>query len=132
MGLIGKQMREVPAFRRYVYIVWGIVAIIAVVKLCKDSNIEKVEFMPYSAKVVSFYTEKTKRGGRYYQRIKLDNKELITANGFTATINSNKVRLIDYIAIGDSVVCDSTDGVLYVYRAEAETYRFTYSPSDFK
>lgn len=108
-----------------------IIAICSIITAC-HAKPRQHKFVPYSAKVISFSTDRYMQGGIYYQYLKLDNKTRLIANGFTTNINGLKTNLIDYIAIGDSVVCDSTDDVLYVYRAEAETYRFTYSPSDFK
>ncbi|MBP5420313.1 MAG: hypothetical protein J6Y72_10935 [Bacteroidales bacterium] len=108
-----------------------IIAICSIMTAC-HAKPRQHKFVPYKGRVVSYQTDKTAYGGVYYQNINLDNKKVVTANGFTASVNGYKTNLIDYIAIGDSVECDSTDDVLYVYRAEAETYRFTYSPSDFK
>ena len=133
MGLLEKQMQEVPAFRKFVYIVWIITAVLGIIMFCHTNGIgtEKKEFMPYSAKVVSFYTEKIKRAGIYYQRIKLDNKTIMTANAFSTIINGEKTRLIDYIAVGDSIVRD-TWAEISVYREGSETYTFTHNPHDFK
>ncbi len=127
-------MRKYPKFRIIACVTWIIVAIggISWFSWYFSQFHTKREFFPYSAKVISVSTDKTKHGGINYQNIVLDNKKRVIANGFSSEIQGKKTRLIDYIAIGDSVVCDSTDDVLYVYRAEAETYRFTYNPSDFK
>ncbi len=71
--IIVNLMREVPAFKTMAFVVLGGLAIIAVTIFSRECFIEKEEFSPYSAKVKSFYIEKHKYGGVYYQRIEFDN-----------------------------------------------------------
>ena len=78
-----------------------------------------------------FYTENTMRGGIYYQEIKLDNGITMIANAFSSNIEGNKIRLIDFIAVGDSVE-RNTWGIITVYRNNSEPYVFIHNPDDFK
>ncbi len=131
--LFKQAMEDFPAFKKMVYVIWALIPIGGIFLFYNDLFVERnAKFVPYSAKVVSFSTDKSKRGGIYCQNIKLEYDILILANGFSSEIQGEKTRLIDYIAVGDSVVCDSTDDVLYVYRAEAETYKFIYNKGDFR
>lgn len=135
MKVIRQIRQEFPILKKVINVIWSIVAIVGLIILgiyFIVFNFGDYEFVPYSAKVLSVYTEKVKRGGVYYQNIRLDNNYTITTNGFTTIMQGHKIRLIDYIAIGDSVVCDSTDRVLYIHREGAETYRFTQNPDDFR
>ena len=107
---------------------WGIFVIIVILR---TNFYEEKEFVPYSAKVVSHYINWYAQGGVYCQNIELDNGECLLANGFTAIVEGKKTRLIDYIAEGNSVICESID-VTYVIRDDTVSYKFTYSPKDFK
>ena len=127
--------QDFPLFKRVAYVIWAFVAIVGLIILgyyYMVLNSDRKEFIPYSARVTSFYTEKVKRGGVFYQKIKLNNNTTITANGFTTNIQGQKIRLIDYIAVGDSIVCDSTDKILHIHRIGTETYIFTQNPNDFR
>ncbi|MBR6251383.1 MAG: hypothetical protein IKR17_09375 [Bacteroidales bacterium] len=132
MKIFNKQFRENKELRVIVYIACGIGIIWMVTMLQNQFFFEKKEFVPYSAKVVSYHTDKIPHGEVYYQRIKLDNNSRIIANGFSAVIDKEKTWLINYVAIGDSIVCDSTDNIIYIHRAGAETFRLVYSPVRFQ
>lgn len=84
--------KELKAFRVMVYIIWGIVIIGGIIVFGFNSNIEPVEFVPYSAKVISYYTESYQRGGVYYQRIEFDNGKRMSANGFINKENVGKPK----------------------------------------
>lgn len=105
-----------------------IMAMFCIITAC-HAKPRQYKFVPYKGKVVSFYTEKYMYGGIHYQRVHLDNKTRLTANGFSSVIQGEKTRLIDYIAVGDSIVRD-TWGVIIVYREGSETYTFTHNPGD--
>ncbi len=109
-------------------VMYVIIAICSIITACHaEPRLHK--FVPYSAKVLSFHTDKLKHGGIYCQNVKLDNKSTMLANGFSSVIQGQKTRLIDYIAVGDSIVRD-TWGVIIVYREGSETYTFTHNPGD--
>lgn len=133
VNLFKQAMDDFPAFRKVAYVIWALIPIGGIFLFRNDLFVERnTKFVPYSAKVVSFRTDKSKRGGIYCQNIKLNNGTLILANGFSSEIQGGKIRLTDYIAIGDSVVCDSTDDIICVHRVDSEIRIFTYSPDDFR
>ena len=105
-----------------------IIVVCSIITAC-HAKPRQYKFVPYKGKVVSFYTEKYMYGGIHYQRVHLNHKTRLTANGFTANINGYKTNLIDYIAIGDSIVRD-TWAEISVYREGSETYTFTHNPDD--
>ena len=109
-------------------VMYVIIVICSIITAC-HAKPRQYKFVPYKGIVVSFYTEKYMYGGIHYQRVHLNNKMRLTANGFTANINGYKTNLIDYISIGDSIVRD-TWGVIIVYREGSETYTFTHNPDD--
>ena len=124
-------MKKSPAFRFAINTYrWGLGIFFVIVFLRTNFYVKK-EFVPFSAKVESYNTDWYKQGGVYCQNIELDNGECLLANGFTAIVEGKKTRLIDYIAEGDSVICESID-VTYVIRDDTVSYKFTYSPKDFK
>ena len=96
-----------------------------------DNMPVETEFNPYAAKVVNFYIEKTKRGGVYYQEAELDNGMVMVMNAFSANINGEKIRLIDYISCGDSVVRQQWNTII-VFREGHETQFFYHDPNDFE
>ena len=124
-------MKKSLAFRITTYIFRGLLSIFVVVMLLRSCFYDKKEFVPFSAKVESYNTDWYKQGGVYCQNIELDNGECLLANGFTAIVEGKKTRLIDYIAEGDSVICECID-VTYVIRDDTVSYKFTYSSKDFK
>ncbi|MBP5419261.1 MAG: hypothetical protein J6Y72_05575 [Bacteroidales bacterium] len=107
------------------------IAICSIITGCHGKVYRKTKFVPYTAKVISYDIDKIKQGGVYYQNINLNNKKRVTANGFSAVIDGQKTWIIDYIAIGDSIVRNTFDSI-YVYRKGSETYLFTYNPYDFR
>ncbi|MCR5695552.1 MAG: hypothetical protein K6G73_01120 [Marinilabiliaceae bacterium] len=107
-----------------------IIAICSIITAC-HAKPRQYKFVPYKGKVVSCKTDKTMHGGVYYQRIELDNKEEIAANAFSSIIAGQKTMLINYIAVGDSIVRNTFD-TIYVYREGADTYVFTHNKGDFK
>lgn len=130
--LFKQAMEDFPAFKKMVYVIWALIPIGGIFLFYNDLFVERnAKFVPYSGEVKRFYTETFMRAGTYYQRIKLKNGKDITANAFSSTIAGQKTMLIDYIAIGDSVVHNYWD-TIYVYREEADTYVFSYNKRDWR
>ena len=127
--MISKSKHIHHIFRELLYIAF--IAICSITAGCHGKIHRKTKFVPYSAKVISYDIDKIKQGGVYYQNINLNNKKRVTANGFSAVIDGQKTWIIDYIAIGDSIVRNTFDSI-YVYRKGSETYLFTYNPYDFR
>lgn len=130
MSLVIRMMQRNPRFCVIVYVIWIIVAI-GLTWYFSHFDASNEEFSPYSANVVSVYTDKLKRGGMYHQNIVLDNENVITANAFSSMIAGQKTMLINYIAVGDSIVRNTFD-TIYVYRDGSESYVFTYNKDDYK
>lgn len=107
-----------------------IIVVCCIITSC-HGNFKQPKFVPYKAKVISVSTDKTAHGGVYCQRVKLDNNFTILANAFSAEIKGQKTMLINYIAIGDSIVHNCLD-TIYVYRKDADTYVFTHNKGNFK
>ena len=84
--------KELKAFRVMVYIIWGIVIVGGAVIIKQQFFCEIKEFVPYSAKVISYYTESYQRGGVYYRRIEFDNGKRMSANGFINKENVGKPK----------------------------------------
>lgn len=105
-----------------------IIVVCCIITSC-HGNFKQPKFVPYKAKVISYQTDRVPFGGIYCQNVKLDNKSTMLANGFSSVIQGRKTRLIDYIAVGDSIVRD-TWGVIIVYRRGSKTYTFTHNPND--
>ena len=124
-------MNNSSIFKLFYFIIGLLGFIYLVVMINTSFFFEKKEFVPYSARVKSFYIDNHKEGGVYYQRIKYTNNTSMIVNAFSAIVDGKKTRLIDYIAVGDSVV-HSAWGVITVYREGAETYVFKHNPDDFK
>ena len=131
MGYISSILDEFPKLRPIVGSIAIFVIVVGSIVVFSDQKVEKKVFTPYSAKVVFFYTENTMRGGIYYQEIKLDNGITMIANAFSSNIEGYKIRLIDFIAVGDSIE-RNTWGQITVYRNNSESYVFTHNPDDFK
>ena len=131
MGFVSETLEAAPQLKPVVYTMLAVIWIACPILVYVDSHRYNVEFSPYSGKVTSFYTETHKQGGVLYQCINFDCNHCLVANAFSAVINGRKTKLIDYIAVGDSVVCD-TEKTAIVYRKGAETYKFTHHASDFK
>ena len=131
MGYISLILDEFPKLRPIVGSIAIFVIVVGSIVVFSDQKVEKKVFTPYSAKVVFFYTENTMRGGIYYQEIKLDNGITMIANAFSSNIEGYKIRLIDFIAVGDSIE-RNTWGQITVYRNNSESYVFTHNPDDFK
>ncbi|MBP5419459.1 MAG: hypothetical protein J6Y72_06585 [Bacteroidales bacterium] len=130
--LFKQAMEDFPAFKKMVYVIWALIPIGGIFLFWNDLFAERnAKFVPYSGEVKRFYTEPYMRAGKYYQRIKLKNGKDITANAFSSTIAGQKTMLIDYIAVGDSIVRNTFD-TIYVYRKGADTYVFTHNKGDFK
>ena len=127
---IRRLMNEKPAFRIMMYSIKWLIITFAIINFLSNFVFTNKSFVPYSAKVVSYYTERFKRGGINYQRIELDNDECFSANAFSAIIDGKKTWLIDYIAVGDSLAHISWD-TIYVYREGSKTYKFVYNIKDF-
>ena len=128
---IRRLMNDKPAFRIMIYSIKWLIIIFAIINFLRNFVFTNKSFVPYSAKVVSYSTDRLKHAGVRYQNIELDNDDYILANGFTAQVNGRKTRLIDYIAVGDSVVQKYLDTIC-VYRERSVSYKFSYSPDDFK
>ena len=128
---IRRLMNDKPAFRIMIYSIKWLIITFAIINFLRNFVFTNKSFVPYSAKVVSYYTERFKRGGINYQRIELDNDECFSANAFSAIIDGKKTRLIDYITVGDSVVLTSLDTV-YVYRRGHVACTFVYKIEDFR
>lgn len=107
-----------------------IIVVCCIITSC-HAKPRQYKFVPYKGIVVSYKTDKTAHGGVYCQRVKLDNNFTILANAFSAEIKGQKTMLINYIAIGDSIVHNCLD-TIYVYRKGADTYVFTHNKGDFK
>jgi len=130
--LFKQAMDDFPAFKKMAYVIWALIPIGGIFWFWNDLFAERnAKFVPYSGEVKRFYTETYMRAGKYYQRIKLKNGKDITANAFSSMIAGQKTMLIDYIAIGDSIVRNTFD-TIYVYREGADTYVFTHNKDDFK
>jgi hypothetical protein len=129
---IGQPMEDFPAFKKMVYVIWALIPIGGIIMFGVQYYYQmNAEFVPYSGKVVWIHIDKYMNHGCRPQRIKLRKYGTMYANGFSAEINGQKTRLIDYVAIGDSVVHNSIDTV-YVYRNDADTYKFTYHSADWR
>ena len=121
----------VRTFKRVVLIIVGVVALPLLIWNYWRLHIADVKFEPYKAKDVSYKSERIMRGGVYCQNIELDCGFGILANAYSSMVNGKKTMLIDYIAVGDSVVCN-TWGTIYVCREGAEPQVFTHDPADYK
>ena len=130
MGYISSILNVFPKLRPIVGSIMIFLIVVGAIIVLSDQKVKKKVFTPYAAKVVFFYTENTMRGGIYYQEIKLDNGITMIANAFSSNIRGNRIRLIDLIAVGDSVE-RNTWGVITVYRDNSESYVFTHNPEDF-
>lgn len=122
---------KIKAFRIMTYIIFGLGVIFVAIMLHSKYSSSHFEFIPFEAKVTSYKIETSKRGGIYYQYVYLDNNDCLIANGFTAIVLGQKMRLIDYIAVGDSIIWNSINEI-HVYRNNTKPYKFTYNPNDFK
>ena len=132
MGYTSLILNDFPKLKPIVVSIMIFVIVVgAMIVISGQINERKASFTPYAAKVVLFYTENTMRGGIYYQEIKLDNGVTMIANAFSSIIEGNKTRLIDFIAVGDSIERNSW-GKITVYRYNSEPYVFTHDPDDFK
>jgi hypothetical protein len=130
--LFKQAMEDFPSFKKMAYVIWALIPIGGIFLFYNDLFVERnAKFVPYSGEVKRFYTETFMRAGTYYQRIKLKNGKDITANAFSSTIAGQKTMLIDYIAIGDSIVRNTFD-TIYVYREGADTYVFTHNKRDWR
>lgn len=131
MGYINSIIKEIPKLRPIVGSTIVLVIVVGAIMVFGGIRVEKEAFTPYAAKVVSYHTENTMRGGIYYQEITLDNGIIMIANAFSSKIGNNNIRLIDFIAVGDSVV-RNTWGVISVYRDTSDAYIFVHNPDDFR
>ena len=116
------------AFVPLVYVVF--IAICSITAGC-HGGFKQPKFVPYKAKVISYHTDRFMHGGIYCQNIKLDNNVTILANGISSIIDGQKIYLIDYVMIGDSITEDTMD-IIYVHREGGDTYKFTYNPDDYR
>lgn len=125
-------INNIPGFKYLVYMALGACAILLVFFIRNKREITTEEtFIPYATRVTSFYIDNQKYCGKYYQYIEFETKDCMIANGFSAIINGQKTLLIDYIAIGDSVVQKKMSEV-YIYRNGSDTFKFTFNSEDFK
>ena len=118
LNLILKDSPELKPVLRWLYII--LFSFVAMWLVCLiASNIPKhktTKFVPIAGIVKSAYTETQMYAGTHYQRIIIKGKKKkITANGFEAELNGEKVRLIDFVEVGDSVIWKSFD-TLFVYK----------------
>lgn len=131
MGLTDSILEDCPKLKPFLFWFGLIVMVSGGLFIYSNKCVETYVFTPFSGTVKSAYTETSKRAGVYYQRIVLKNKEWLTANGFLTEIDGEKVRLIDFIQLNDSIVCNSED-TLYVYRGGCKTYKFIFNSDFFK
>ena len=131
MAYYGSIFDDFPQLKPFVRCYCFIIAFFGALVIFHDGCEGKQEFIPFSGIAKTSYTENSKRGGIYYQKIILRGNRKLSANGFSIELNGEKIWLIDYVQKGDSIVYKTTKTIL-VYRVGNEPYVFTYNRDDFK